>query len=124
MVRRDLARSTLESSRPRIDRSKPRRRPDTSADLRFRIDVIRIDVPPLRGRPEDIGELAAHFWQQAAARVGSRAILGREALAALARYEWPGTSRTAERDGGDGRLAPRRGTLGVTALPAGSVARR
>jgi transcriptional regulator with GAF, ATPase, and Fis domain len=65
-------------------------------DLRFRLDVIRIGVPPLRGRPEDIAELAAHFWQQAAARVGTRAILGREALAALARYEWPGNVRELE----------------------------
>jgi DNA-binding NtrC family response regulator len=89
-------------------------------DLRFRIDVIRIDVPPLRGRPEDIGELAAHFWQQAAARVGSRAILGREALAALARYEWPGNVRELQNAMAAMAVsAPRRGTLGVAALPAG-----
>ena len=89
-------------------------------DLRFRIDVIRIDVPPLRGRPEDIGELAAHFWQQAAARVGSRAILGREALAALARYEWPGNVRELQNAmAATAVSAPRRGTLGVAALPAG-----
>jgi len=89
-------------------------------DLRFRIDVIRIDVPPLRGRPEDIGELAAHFWQQAAARVGSRATLGREALAALARYEWPGNVRELQNAMAAMAVsAPRRGTLGVAALPAG-----
>ena len=89
-------------------------------DLRFRLDVVRIDVPPLRGRPEDIGELAAHFWRQAAARVGSRAILGREALAALARYEWPGNVRELQNAMASMAVsAPRRGTLGVAALPAG-----
>jgi DNA-binding NtrC family response regulator len=89
-------------------------------DLRFRLDVIRIDVPPLRGRPEDIAELAAHFWQQAAARVGSRASLGREALAALARYEWPGNVRELQNAMAAMAVsAPRRGTLGISALPAG-----
>ncbi len=89
-------------------------------DLRFRIDVIRIDVPPLRGRPEDIAELAAHFWQQAAARVGSRATLGREVLAALSRYEWPGNVRELQNAMAAVAVsAPRRGTLGVAALPAG-----
>jgi DNA-binding NtrC family response regulator len=88
-------------------------------DLRFRLDVIRIDVPPLRGRPEDIAELAEHFWRQAAARVGSRAILGRETLAALARYGWPGNVRELQNAMAAMAVsAPRRGTLGVAALPA------
>jgi len=89
-------------------------------DLRFRLDVIRIDVPPLRGRPEDIAELAAHFWRQTAARVGSRATLGREALAALARYEWPGNVRELQNAMAAMAVsAPRRGTLGLAAVPPG-----
>ena len=40
------------------------------ADLRFRLDVIRIPVPPLRERATDIPALVAHFWEDAAARVG------------------------------------------------------
>ena len=40
------------------------------ADLRFRLDVIRIAVPPLRERATDIPALVAHFWEDAAARVG------------------------------------------------------
>jgi DNA-binding NtrC family response regulator len=89
------------------------------ADLRFRLDVIRIDVPPLRRRPEDVVLLAAHFWQLASARVGSRAVLGRDALAALARYEWPGNVRELQNAMAAMAVsAPRRGTLGVAALPA------
>ena len=63
------------------------------ADLRFRLDVVRIDVPPLRERPGDVPLLASSFWTDAAARMGSRATLAPETLAALARYEWPGNVR-------------------------------
>ena len=63
------------------------------ADLRFRLDVVRIDVPPLRDRAGDVPLLASRFWGDAAARMGSRATLSPEAIAALARYEWPGNVR-------------------------------
>ena len=55
------------------------------ADLRFRLDVVRIAVPPLRERASDVPLLAAHFWRDASARVGSQATLSPEALAVLAR---------------------------------------
>ena len=63
------------------------------ADLRFRLDVVRIVVPPLRERASDIPALAAHFWTEAAARVGTSATLTSETLSALARYDWPGNVR-------------------------------
>ena len=62
-------------------------------DLMYRLDVIRIVVPPLRDRRDDIPLLAEHFWQAAAARVGSRAMLSPQSLAALARHDWPGNVR-------------------------------
>jgi transcriptional regulator with PAS, ATPase and Fis domain len=63
------------------------------ADLRFRLDVIRIVVPPLRERADEIPELAARIWAEAAARVGTRAQLGQDVLLALTRYAWPGNVR-------------------------------
>jgi DNA-binding NtrC family response regulator len=62
-------------------------------DLLYRLDVVRIAVPPLRDRREDIPALAEHFWREATARVGSRAVLAPETLAALGRYDWPGNVR-------------------------------
>jgi len=87
-------------------------------DLLYRIDVIRIVVPPLRDRREDIALLAEQFWRDATMRVGSRATLGAATLAALARYDWPGNVR--ELQNVLASLAVRCGKRGVvppTALP-------
>jgi DNA-binding NtrC family response regulator len=62
-------------------------------DLLYRIDVIRIRMPPLRDRPQDVALLAEHFWRAAAARVGSAATLTHGVLGALTRYHWPGNVR-------------------------------
>jgi DNA-binding NtrC family response regulator/tetratricopeptide (TPR) repeat protein len=89
------------------------------ADLRFRLDVVRIDVPPLRERPGDVSLLAAHFWTDAAARVGSRATLSAEALAALARYDWPGNVRELQNVVAWMAVhSPPRGRIGLAGLPA------
>jgi DNA-binding NtrC family response regulator len=63
------------------------------ADLLYRLDVIRLRIPPLRERPEDVAPLALHFWVEAAPRVGTKATLTHGVLAALARYHWPGNVR-------------------------------
>jgi two-component system response regulator HydG len=62
-------------------------------DLLYRLDVIRVRVPPLRERPEDIPSLAHHFWKMVASRVGTRASLARGTITALSRYSWPGNVR-------------------------------
>jgi transcriptional regulator with PAS, ATPase and Fis domain len=62
-------------------------------DLLYRLDVIRIVVPPLRDRREDVAVLAEHFWRELTARMASRAVLSAATLAALARYDWPGNVR-------------------------------
>jgi two-component system response regulator GlrR len=60
------------------------------ADLYYRVAVVRVRVPPLRERPEDVPHLAAHF---AAELSGGAAELSPEAYAALAAYDWPGNAR-------------------------------
>jgi DNA-binding NtrC family response regulator len=62
-------------------------------DLLYRLDVVRISVPALRDRRDDIPLLVDHFWREAAGRLGSRATLSAAAVAALARYDWPGNVR-------------------------------
>jgi DNA-binding NtrC family response regulator/tetratricopeptide (TPR) repeat protein len=62
-------------------------------DLLYRLDVIRIVVPPLRDRREDVAVLTEHFWRDLTARMGSRAALSAATLGALARYDWPGNVR-------------------------------
>jgi DNA-binding NtrC family response regulator/tetratricopeptide (TPR) repeat protein len=88
-------------------------------DLRFRLDVIRIEVPPLRDRATDVPLLASRFWNEAAGRVGTRATLAPEAVALLARYEWPGNVRELQNViAWIAVQSPRRGRIGATALPA------
>ena len=87
-------------------------------DLLYRLDVIRIALPPLRDRRDDIALLAEHFWREASARLGSRATLSAAVLGRLARYDWPGNVR--EMQNVLAALAvrsPRRGVVGPSALP-------
>jgi DNA-binding NtrC family response regulator len=67
------------------------------ADLFWRINVVAIDMPPLRQRLDDIPELACHFLARAADRAG-RAVEGftPEAMAALRAHAWPGNVRELE----------------------------
>lgn len=63
-------------------------------DLFHRLNIIRIHVPPLRERREEIPVLAEHFLEQCASRYGKRNIsLSSEAMDALVRYDWPGNIR-------------------------------
>lgn len=88
-------------------------------DLFYRLNVVHIDVPPLRGRADDIPVLAAHFWQHSTARIGSRATLAPATLATLARYDWPGNVRELQNVlAALAVSAPRRGSIGPTCLPA------
>ncbi len=66
-------------------------------DLYYRIHVIRIDVPPLRERREDLPEFVRHFLRRHAERMGRRIERIEPAfLEALARHDWPGNVRELE----------------------------
>lgn len=63
-------------------------------DLYFRLNVITLNVPPLRERPMDVVPLARHFLQQQAMLYGETPKrLSPDAREALLRYGWPGNVR-------------------------------
>jgi len=66
-------------------------------DLFYRLNVIPINLPPLRDRREDISLLAAHFVRKISAELG-KSVKGvsAEALAVLENYRWPGNIRELE----------------------------
>jgi DNA-binding NtrC family response regulator len=57
------------------------------------INVVRLHIPPLRERPEDIPELLAHFARQVAQRLGHPVSVTPAALVALTHHGWPGNVR-------------------------------
>jgi DNA-binding NtrC family response regulator len=66
-------------------------------DLFFRLNVVRISVPPLRGRKDDIPILAAHFLAKyAAANTKVITSIDSDVIEALLRYDWPGNVRELE----------------------------
>ena len=89
-------------------------------DLLYRLDVVRIVVPPLRERPEDVGPLARQFWREADAKTGGQAELSPATLAALARYGWPGNVRELQNTLAALAVhAPPRGRVGAVAAAGG-----
>ena len=63
-------------------------------DLLHRLNVIRIEVPPLRQRREDIPELLQHYLDIAALELGvAPKMLTDDAARALAAFDWPGNVR-------------------------------
>ena len=66
-------------------------------DLYYRLNVIRVDVPPLRHRKEDIGDLSSAFLKRHAdSLLDEPKVLSPEALLALTQYDWPGNVRQLE----------------------------
>ncbi len=66
-------------------------------DLYWRLNVIHLDIPPLRERPFDIPLLVEHFLNKAAEVAGRPALnVTPEALATLTAYSWPGNARELE----------------------------
>lgn len=100
-------------------------------DLYYRLNVIPIQMPPLRELREDIGEIAQQTLDRL--RGSSRTVFSDEALRVLCSYAFPGNVRELENvieralalcsDGligvADLQLAPESGTAGVTTLPGG-----
>lgn len=62
-------------------------------DLYFRLNILRLNVPPLRLRKEDIPDLVRHFIRLNATRLGKDLSISREAMELLQNYDWPGNIR-------------------------------
>ncbi len=63
-------------------------------DLFYRLNVLPIEVPPLRARPGDIEQLARHFLERFRREQGTAArAFSAQALGALKRHDWPGNIR-------------------------------
>ncbi len=65
-------------------------------DLFFRLNVVPLRLPPLRERIEDVGDLARHFFTQAANEGLPAKHLEAGALERMKRYRWPGNIRELE----------------------------
>jgi len=94
-------------------------------DLYYRINVVKIELPPLRDRLTDVPILAAHFLEKQN-RAARREILGftAEAMAALQRYTWPGNVRELENIVERAVVLSRSPKIGVEDLPPNVVENR
>jgi len=93
-------------------------------DLYFRLSVVRIELPPLRERVEDIPDLARHFLKQ---MTGSTAgsTFSSAALLELSGRSWPGNVRELRNTVEHAAIMARGGTIEVSHLPpADSTATR
>jgi two-component system response regulator PilR (NtrC family) len=87
-------------------------------DLFYRLNVIPIQLPPLRERREDIPLLVTHFIQKFGKQLGKEARgITPEGLAVLERHHWPGNIRELENVLERAIVLGASDTLGVESLP-------
>jgi DNA-binding NtrC family response regulator len=88
-------------------------------DLFYRINVINVELPPLRDRISDIPLLAEHFLRQVCEDSGKHVGgFTDEAMATLQRYRWPGNVRELQNIIERAVLLGKGGSIGLDDLPA------
>jgi len=91
---------------------------DFREDLYYRLNVVQIDLPPLRERREDIGLLASYFLERAMREAGKPGMsFSPEAMATLERYDYPGNVRELENLVERAVLFAEGSVIGVAELP-------
>ncbi|MDZ4660402.1 MAG: sigma-54 dependent transcriptional regulator [Pseudomonadota bacterium] len=65
-------------------------------DLFYRINVVHVEIPPLRSRVDDIEPLVAHFTDRYNKKSGKNKFFQRRTLDVFKRYAWPGNVRELE----------------------------
>ncbi len=89
------------------------------ADLYFRLNVVQLDLPPLRERRDDVGLLASFFLDRAARRQEREPLeFTPDAMALLQRYDYPGNVRELENAIEHAVALSEGGTIGPADLPA------
>ena len=90
-------------------------------DLYYRLNVISINLPPLRERRDDIEPLARHFLKASTRRM-KKAVPGidEDALQALLQYDWPGNVRELENVMERAVILARGGMITIGLLPLGA----
>lgn len=63
------------------------------SDLYHRLNVLRIDVPPLRARDDDVIEIATYFLEMRFQKTGHKHCLSPGAIKKLSKHSWPGNVR-------------------------------
>ena len=93
-------------------------------DLYYRLNVVRLDVPPLRARPSDIPLLAEHFRKQYAGE-HEREVKGftPEAMETLIAHPWPGNVRALQNAVEQAVVMCEGTTIDVSDLPFGTPVR-
>jgi DNA-binding NtrC family response regulator len=87
-------------------------------DLFYRLNVVKIDLPPLRGRPEDIPLLATHFAAKYARSGEEPKTITPKAMERLLAYHWPGNIRELENAIERACVTARGPSLSMKDLPA------
>jgi transcriptional regulator with GAF, ATPase, and Fis domain len=90
------------------------------SDLYYRLNVIGIDVPPLKQRREDVPLLVHHFLHSHSTDGPRRLRISPGALSALCRHDWPGNVRELENTVERLAILCRDGVIGEADLPVGT----
>lgn len=87
------------------------------SDLFYRLNVIRVHIPPLRQRPEDILPMAHQFLERFCKEYGKQLALSPRIVAFLEQYPWPGNVRQLENLMERLVITAQNPILDITALP-------